>query len=137
MTIDAKTVDEYISKVPEERKDAISRLRKTVSDNLPKGFEEGINYKMIGFYVPHSIYPNGYHCNPSLPLPFMNIGNQKNYISLYHMGIYGEGAVNDWFIEEWPKHSNRKLGIHGSSKCKSSRSSIPTANVENMPRSTL
>ncbi|GGG41472.1 hypothetical protein GCM10011414_08740 [Croceivirga lutea] len=111
MTIEAKTVDEYISKLPEERKAAISKLRTIVKNNLPKDFEEGINYKMIGFYVPHSVYPDGYHCDPKLPLPFINIASQKNFIAVYHSGIYAKKELYDWFIQEYPKHVNTKLDM--------------------------
>lgn len=111
MTIDAKTVEEYISKVPEERKPVISKLRETVRDNLPEGFEECINYKMIGYVVPHSIYPPGYHCDPKLPLPFMNIASQKNYVALYHAGIYADKKIHAWFVNEYPKHAKTKLDM--------------------------
>lgn len=111
MTIDAKTVDEYISKVPEDRTAAISKLRDTVKSNLPEGFEEGINYKMIGYYVPHSSYPAGYHCNPKDPLPFINIASQKNFVALYHSGIYADKKLLDWFVAEYPKHVKTKLDM--------------------------
>ncbi len=111
MTIDAQTVEEYISKVPDDRKEPISKLRETIKSNLPKGFEEGINYKMIGFYVPHSVYPPGYHCDPKLPLPFINIASQKNFIALYHAGVYADEKLLDWFIAEYPKHSKTKLDM--------------------------
>lgn len=111
MTIDAKTVDEYIAKVPPERTPAISKLRDTVKNHLPKGFEEGINYKMIGYYVPHSIYPEGYHCDPKLPLPFINIASQKNFVALYHSGIYADKNLLDWFVGEYPKHVKTKLDM--------------------------
>ena len=125
MTIDAKTVEEYISKVPEERKTAISKLTDTVRSNLPKGFEEGINYKMIGFYVPHSIYPAGYHCDPKLPLPFINIASQKNFMALYHSGIYADQNLLDWFVREYPKHVKTKLDM--------GKSCIRFKKVENIP----
>ena len=111
MTIDAKTVDEYISKVPEDRTAAISKLRDTVKSNLPEGFEEGINYKMIGYYVPHSSYPAGYHCNPKDPLPFINIASQKNFVALYHSGIYADKKLLDWFVAEYPKYVKTKLDM--------------------------
>ncbi|RNC91992.1 MAG: DUF1801 domain-containing protein [Allomuricauda sp.] len=111
MTIDAKTVDEYISKVPEDRTAAISKLRDTVKSNLPEGFEEGINYKMIGYYVPHSSYPDGYHCNPKDPLPFINIASQKNFVALYHSGIYADKKLLDWFVAEYPKYVKTKLDM--------------------------
>tara|TARA_B100000949_G_scaffold184984_1_gene166870 strand:+ start:8078 stop:8536 length:459 start_codon:yes stop_codon:yes gene_type:complete len=111
MTIEAKTPDEYLEKLPKERKEVISKLRETVKDNLPKGFEECINYKMLGYVVPHSIYPNGYHCDPKLPLPFINIASQKNFVALYHMGIYANPELLDWFVVEYPKHVSTKLDM--------------------------
>ncbi len=111
MQYEAKTVDNYISQIPEDRKTAIRKLRKVILNNLPIGFEEGINYKMIGYYVPHSKYPDGYHCNPKLPLPFMNLASQKNFIALYHMGIYAKKELLNWFVTEYPKHSKRKFDI--------------------------
>lgn len=111
MTIDANTVDEYIEKVPEDRKIPISKLRDTVRSNLPAGFEECINYKMIGYVVPHSIYPEGYHCDPKLPLPFINLASQKNYIALYHSGLYANTTLLDWFVSEYPKHTATKLDM--------------------------
>ena len=111
MTIEAKTPDEYLEKLPKERKEVISKLRETVKNNLPKGFEECINYKMLGYVVPHSIYPNGYHCDPKLPLPFINIASQKNFVALYHMGIYANPELLDWFGVEYPKHVSTKLDM--------------------------
>ncbi|MDF0717627.1 DUF1801 domain-containing protein [Muricauda sp. 334s03] len=111
MTIEAKTPDEYLEKLPADRQEAVSQLRETIKGNLPSGFEECINYKMIGFVVPHSIYPGGYHCDPKLPLPFINIASQKNFIALYHMGIYANKNLLDWFVNEYPKHVNTKLDM--------------------------
>jgi len=111
MTIDAKTPNEYIEKLPVERKEAVAKIRDTIKNNLPKGFEECINYKMIGFVVPHSMYPNGYHCDPKLPLPFINIASQKNFVALYHMGIYANKALLDWFVGEYPEHVSTKLDM--------------------------
>ncbi|CAL2102613.1 conserved protein of unknown function [Tenacibaculum sp. 190130A14a] len=111
MQYEANTPEEYIAQIPEERQAVMEQLRNTILKNLPKGFEEGINYKMIGYYVPHSIYPDGYHCDTNLPLPFMNIASQKNSINLYHNGIYAKKELLDWFVEEYPKHSNRKLDM--------------------------
>jgi uncharacterized protein YdhG (YjbR/CyaY superfamily) len=125
MTIDAKTVDEYIAKVPKERTKAISKLRDTVRTNLPEGFEECISYKMIGYVVPHSLYPNGYHCDPKLPLPFINIASQKNFIALYHSGIYADKNLLDWFLAEYPKHIKTKLDM--------GKSCIRFKKVENIP----
>lgn len=111
MTIDANTVDEYISKLPEERKTAVNKLRETVKINLPAGFQERISYKMIGYVVPHEVYPDGYHCDPKLPLPFINIASQKNFVALYHSGIYANPDLHDWFVTEYPKHVKTKLDM--------------------------
>lgn len=106
-----KTVKEYLNEIPEERAEAFSKLRNTILKNIPKGFTEGISYGMIGYYVPHSLYPKGYHCQPELPLPFANIANQKNFIAFYHMGIYGSPDLLKWFVSEFPKHSSSKLDM--------------------------
>ena len=111
MQYEAKSVTEYLEQIPENRKPIIEKIRVKINDNLPKGFEEGMNYKMIGYYVPHSIYPDGYHCDPKLPLPFMNIASQKNSINLYHMGIYANKELLDWFVREYPKHCKTKLDM--------------------------
>ena len=111
MKIEANTVQEYFDNVPEERKVAMNRLRGIVLDNIPEGFEECLNYGMPGYVVPHSIYPDGYHCNTKLPLPFVNIANQKNFIALYHMGIYANPELMSWFVEEYPKHCKYKLDM--------------------------
>lgn len=111
MKYQAATPEEYIAQLPEDRKEAIEKLRKVIWENLPKGFEEGINYGMIGYYVPHTIYPEGYHCSPELPLPFMNIASQKNSVNVYHSGIYADKALYDWFLSEYSKHVGRKLDM--------------------------
>ena len=111
MKIKAESVKEYLENIPEERKPAMNRLRDIVKNNIPKGFEECLSYGMIGYVVPHSIYPDGYHCNTKLPLPFINIANQKNFIALYHMGIYADEELMSWFVEEYPKHSKYKLDM--------------------------
>ncbi|WP_137403352.1 DUF1801 domain-containing protein [Echinicola rosea] len=111
MKIEAKDPDDYLSKVPNDRRNALSTLRKTLLNNLPRGFEETMSYGMIGYVVPHSIYPRGYHCDPRLPLPFMSIANQKNFIALYHCGIYADDQVMKWFINEFPKYSKHKLDM--------------------------
>ncbi|MDE0535840.1 DUF1801 domain-containing protein [Tenacibaculum sp. L6] len=111
MKYEVSTVEEYISQLPEERQEVLQKLRNIIKENLPEGFEEGINYKMIGYYVPHSIYPDGYHCDPKLPLPFMNLASQKNSVNLYHSGIYANKELHDWFVAEYPKYSKRKLDM--------------------------
>jgi len=107
----ATTISAYLEEIPEERKEAFKKLRETILENIPKGFVEQISYGMIGYVVPHSSYPNGYHCNPKLPLPFINIASQKNFIALYHMGIYANPELLNWFTKEYPKHSVQKLDM--------------------------
>lgn len=111
MQYKATSPEDYINQVPEERQAALKKLRKIINKNLPKGFEEGIQYGMIGYYVPHSVYPDGYHCNPKEPLPFMSFASQKNSINLYHSGIYSTKAIHDWFVSEYPKYSKLKLDM--------------------------
>ncbi|MEE9408868.1 MAG: DUF1801 domain-containing protein [Polaribacter sp.] len=111
MIIKATSPEEYINQVPEERQNALNKLRKTINQNLPKEFEEGMQYSFISYYVPHSIYPDGYHCNPKEPLPFMSFASQKNSVNLYHMGIYAIPEIHDWFVSEYPKHCKRKLDM--------------------------
>ena len=111
MTSKATTVDQYINEAPEDRRAALQQLRTIILENLPEGFQECISYGMIGYVVPHSIYPKGYHCTPELPLPFMSFASQKNSINFYHMGIYAKPELYDWFVAEYPKHSKQKLDI--------------------------
>ncbi|MFV5700129.1 DUF1801 domain-containing protein [Flavobacterium sp. ZT3R17] len=107
----AINVKEYLEEIPEERKQAFLKLRQTIVTTIPKGFVEQMSYGMIGYIVPHSIYPNGYHCDSKLPLPFVNIASQKNFIAIYHMGIYANPKLLQWLISEYPKYSNQKLDI--------------------------
>ena len=111
MKIEASSPAEYLEKIPEDRKAPMSRLRQTILDHLPEGFEETMSYGMIGYVVPHSKYPDGYHCDPKLPLPFMNIASQKNFVALYHSGIYADPNLLEWFVQEYPKHCSRKLDM--------------------------
>lgn len=111
MTSDAASVDEYIKELPEDRKAVISELRSIINDNLPEGYEECMSYGMIGWVVPKSTYPDGYHCTPELPLPFMNLASQKRHIGLYHSGIYASDELMQWFVDEWPKHMKNKLNM--------------------------
>ncbi|MDY8136954.1 DUF1801 domain-containing protein [Aquimarina sp. 2201CG5-10] len=111
MQYEAKTLDEYIDAIPEERKKPMSTLRKVIKENLPEGFSEEISYGMIGYVVPHTLYPDGYHCDPKLPLPFMNIASQKNFIAVYHSGIYANEELMNWFVEEYPKYVKTKLDM--------------------------
>lgn len=108
MTSAATTPAAYIDSLPEDRKKAVNELQKVILKNLPKGFHEEMSYGMIGYVVPHALYPAGYHCTPKLPLPFMNIASQKNFIAVYHMGMYADKKLLDWFTAEFPKHSKAK-----------------------------
>ncbi|WP_284653430.1 DUF1801 domain-containing protein [Flavobacterium terrisoli] len=107
----ATTTEDYINELPEDRKMVIEKLRKAILDNLPEGFKEGIGYGMLCYSVPHSIYPKGYHCDPKLPLPFMSVASQKGFVALYHMGIYANPALHDWFVSEYAKHCKYKLDM--------------------------
>ena len=107
----ATTVEQYIAELPEERKKAVSDLRKVVKKNLPKGFKEVMGYGMIGYVIPHSMYPDGYHCNPKDPLPFMNIASQKNFIAVYNMGLYSSPKILKWFTDEYEKTQMGKLDM--------------------------
>lgn len=107
----ADTIDQYIADLPEERQKTMEELRKVINKNIPKGFHEEMNYGMIGYVVPHSLYPDGYHCDPKLPLPFLAMASQKNSINIYHMGIYADPALLKWFTTEFPKHSTKKLDM--------------------------
>ena len=111
MQYKASTPEHYIEQVPEERQKTLKKIRQAINNNLSEGFEEGIQYGMIGYYIPHSKYPDGYHCKPEEPLPFMSFASQKNSINLYHMGIYSKKELYDWFVSEYPKHCNRKLDM--------------------------
>lgn len=108
MKTETETPEQIIASYTEERQQAMIRLRQTILDNLPEGFKEGIGYGMIGYAVPHSIYPAGYHCDPKLPLPFMSFASQKNFIAFYHMGLYANKELLDWFVNEYGKVSKTK-----------------------------
>ena len=99
----ATTIEQYLSELPEERRAAVATVRHVILKNLDKDYEEGMQYGMIGFYVPHRIYPAGYHTDPKQPLPFASLASQKDYMSLYMMTVYGEGAEETWFRNEWAK----------------------------------
>ena len=107
----ATTVEEYLKEIPAERQEAMNKLRKIISKNLPKGFKEGMGYGNMGYFVPHAIYPAGYHCNPKDPLPFAGIASQKNSINFYHMGIYVDAKLLKWFSDEYAKTGLGKLDM--------------------------
>ena len=107
----ALTTEQYLKELPPERQEALAKLRKEILKNLPKGFEEEMTYGMIGYVVPHSLYPPGYHCDPKLPLGFMSMASQKNFVAVYHMGIYGDKKLYDWFVNEYAKNTTAKLDM--------------------------
>lgn len=104
-------VDSYFNALPEERRTAMDALRSCVLRNLPEGFAEEMAYKMPSYVVPHSIYPAGYHCDTKQALPFLSIAAQKNFIAVYHMGIYADAQLLEWFTAEYSKHSKSKLDM--------------------------
>lgn len=111
MQSSAITPDEYIEQLPQERQDVMRKLRTVILKNMPEGYVEIMSYGMIGYVVPHALYPPGYHCDPKLPLPFLAIASQKNFVSLYHMGIYADKNLHDWFTAEYPNYATSKLDM--------------------------
>lgn len=111
MQIPATSAEDYISKLPEERQEVVQQLVETINKNLPNGFSQGVSGGMISWVVPLEVFPSGYHCTPGSPLPFLALASQKNFIALYHMGIYAKPELLDWFVAEFPKHSKRKLDM--------------------------
>lgn len=107
MTSKAVTVAQYLKELPEDRREAIAAIRETILKNLDKGFQETIQYGGIGYSVPHSAYPAGYHCDPKQPLPFAGIGNQKNHIGIYLFCIYMDEKLMRSFVEDWKKTGRR------------------------------
>jgi uncharacterized protein YdhG (YjbR/CyaY superfamily) len=104
-------VQAYLETLEPERRTVMERLMDVIRVNLPDGFEEGMQYGMPGWVVPHSLFPDGYHVDPSLPLPFLSLGSQKRHIGLYHMGIYADEALLEWFTQAYPKHGSTKLDM--------------------------
>jgi hypothetical protein len=107
----AKDLEEYMEKIADNHKFSVNKLREIVKQNIPAGFEEMLNYGMIGFVVPHNLYPKGYHCDSNLPLPFINIASQKNFVAFYHMGIYAIPELYSWFINEYSKLDLKTLDM--------------------------
>lgn len=126
------SVAEYINGLPEDRQVVIKKLQSLVKKNIPKGFEEQMSYGMIGYVVPHTIYPDGYHCDPKLPLPFLSIASQKNFIAIYHMGMYAKPELLEWFTSEYPKHCKSKLDIGKSCVRFKKMEDIPYALLEEL-----
>jgi hypothetical protein len=106
-----KTVRDILINLPEDRAEPFNKLHDVIVKNLPKGFEAAISYGGLGYVVPHTLYPAGYHCKPSEPLPFAGIASQKDSINFYHMGIYSDPKLLKWFVTEYPKHSKQKLDM--------------------------
>lgn len=125
MQIFAQTPDEYVASLPSERQDAMNQLRTAIKKYLPNGFEETMSYGMIGYVVPHALYPAGYHCDPKLPLPFMAIASQKNSVNLYHMGIYADESLLKWWEESYTHLNIGKLDM--------GKSCIRFKKLENIP----
>ena len=111
MQYDVKSVEEYIAALPEGRKPIIEKLRKVILDNLPEGYEEQLSYGMIGYVVPLSRYPKGYHAKEGEPLPFLSLASQKNHIALYHMGLYGKPKLEEWFVKAYADRVPTKLDM--------------------------
>lgn len=107
----AATADEYLDELDPERRAVVGRLREVIRANLPEGFEETMSHGMIGYVVPHSVYPDGYHCNPKLPLPFINLASQKQYVAVYHMGLYADDALMQWFRAAWAERVEGRLDM--------------------------
>ena len=107
----ATTVEQYLAELPADRQKAMNELRKVIKKNLPKGFKEGMGYGNMGYVVPHSKYPAGYHCDPKQPLPFMGFASQKNFIAVYHMGVYADPKLYKWFVGEYAKAGVGKLDM--------------------------
>lgn len=107
----AATPEEYLNSLADDRQQALEKIRTAIKQNLPEGFQEQMIYGMLGYVVPHSLYPKGYHCDPKLPLSFMAVASQKNFISFYHMGIYAQKNLYDWFVAEYPKYCKTKLDM--------------------------
>jgi uncharacterized protein YdhG (YjbR/CyaY superfamily) len=107
----AHTPDEYFEQLPDDRRKVMMELRNVIKKNLPKGFKEQMSYGMVGYVVPHSLYSEGYHCDPELPLPFLSIASQKNFIAVYHMGIYSDPKLLKWFTTEFAKQSKTRLDM--------------------------
>src|SRR6266516_4054090 len=121
----AQTPEQYLKELPKERQEAMNKLRNEILQNIPEGFREEMSYGMIGYCVPHSLYPPGYHCDPKLPLPFMNIASQKNFIAVYHMGVYADPKLLKWFTDEYAKAGVGKLDM--------GKSCIRFKKAENIP----
>ncbi|MDG4521292.1 DUF1801 domain-containing protein [Streptococcus suis] len=125
MLIEVETIEEYMAALPENRKEAVERLHQVIVEQLPAGFEVGTLGGMINYYVPLAAYPDGYHCTPGEPLPFLALASQKAHIALYHMGIYMDKELNDWFVEKYQEQVPTKLDM--------GKSCVRMKNPKNIP----
>jgi len=132
MKINATTVIEYIQQIPHDKQSDFIKLIEVILNNIPEGFEECIIYNMPSWVVPHSIYPQGYHCDPSKPLPFLSLGVQKNFIGFYHMGIYAKPELLKWFQDQWAVECKTKLDMGKS--CVRLKKEIPFSLLEELLR---
>ncbi|HVG14015.1 MAG TPA: DUF1801 domain-containing protein [Chitinophagaceae bacterium] len=132
MQSNTTTPEVYIESLPADRKEAMMGLRNTIKNNIPKGFEEIMSSGMISYVVPLSLYPAGYHCTPGTPLPFLSIASQKNFIAVYHMGIYAQPDLLQWFKEEYTKQVNTKLDMGKSCIRFKKVDSIPLKLIEQL-----
>ena len=107
----ADNPEAYIQEIDEARRERFAALRQTVLENIPEGYKEVMAYGMIAYVIPHGLYPKGYHVNPQVPLMLISLAAQKNHIALYHMGLYANSPLLEWFLGEYPKHSNKKLDM--------------------------
>jgi hypothetical protein len=111
MKAEGTTVKEILTILPADRIEPFNKLHNVIVQNLPKGFEAAMSYGGLGYVIPHSLYPAGYHCKPSEPLPFAGLASQKNSINFYHMGIYSDPKLLEWFVSEYPKHTKQKMDM--------------------------
>lgn len=111
MNYKATSPEDYIDQLPEERKEVVTRIYNIFKNAMPEGFAYQLNYGMPSAVIPHSLYEGGYHCSPELPVPFVSVASQKNFVALYHSGIYSIPEVHDWFVNEYPNHCKRKLDM--------------------------
>lgn len=111
MQATVSTISDYVLSLPEDRQAVIEKLQDVIAENLPEGFEQVMQYGMVSWVVPHTLYPQGYHCKPQEPLPFISVASQKNFVAIYHMGIYADKDLYEWFTAEYPKHVKTKLDM--------------------------
>ncbi|MBX2838476.1 MAG: DUF1801 domain-containing protein [Gammaproteobacteria bacterium] len=132
MTAENSTPKAYLDSLPVERRQVVSKIRSSLRKHLPKGFKESMGSNMLGYVVPKTLYPNGYHVNPKQPLPFINLASQKSFVALYHMGIYADKQLMRWFQSEYPKHCQTKLDMGKSCIRFKKMDDIPYALIDSL-----